>query len=299
MVLAARGLPSIWCVAGRRWSAARSPRAARTPSTATSTATSTRSCGAPGGGRCARARGVADAARWSSASCSARVAPSWLGAGHELARRGADRRRDRVLRRSSTRCCSSAAPRRTSSWGGAAGCMPVLIGWSAVTGTSPGRRRRCSPWSSSGRRRTSGRWPCATATTTRGRGADAAGGRVARAVVAADRRLLVGDGGRHARARPVRPGCTRPRRWRRRGSSPRRTGCTPEPLLGRTVSSTALFHRFNAYLRGLSRVAHRGRRGWSASWCALDAEEIRHHPTRPRTRRSRTPARSRARRAAA
>ena len=49
---------------------------------------------------------------------------------------GASGRRDhRVLRASSTRCCSSAAPRRT--WCGAArpGCMPVMIGWSAVTGT--------------------------------------------------------------------------------------------------------------------------------------------------------------------
>ena len=40
--------------------------------------------------------------------------------------------------------------RRTSQnivWGGAAGCMPVLIGWSAVTGRSArwrGRSPRCS-----------------------------------------------------------------------------------------------------------------------------------------------------------
>ena len=38
--------------------------------------------------------------------------------------------------------------RRTSQnivWGGAAGCMPVLIGWSAVTGSaSTGRRCCCS-----------------------------------------------------------------------------------------------------------------------------------------------------------
>ena len=40
-------------------------------------------------------------------------------------------------------------------WGGAAGCMPVLIGWSAVTGSS-----------SSGRRRTTGRCRCGFATTT-------------------------------------------------------------------------------------------------------------------------------------
>ena len=43
-------------------------------------------------------------------------------------------------------------------WGGAAGCMPVLIGWSAVTGSlSLGRRSSSSPSSSSGRRRTTGR----------------------------------------------------------------------------------------------------------------------------------------------
>ena len=60
--------------------------------------------------------------------------------------------------------------RRTSQnivWGGAAGCMPVLIGWAAVTGSlswAPmGAVRRSS---SSGPRRTTGRSPCATATTT-------------------------------------------------------------------------------------------------------------------------------------
>ena len=50
--------------------------------------------------------------------------------------------------------------RRTSQnivWGGVAGCMPVLIGWAAVTGASAGRRSSCSSSSSSGRRRTTGR----------------------------------------------------------------------------------------------------------------------------------------------
>ena len=36
---------------------------------------------------------------------------------------------------SCTRCGSSAAPRRTSSIGGAAGSVPPLVGWAAVTGT--------------------------------------------------------------------------------------------------------------------------------------------------------------------
>ena len=35
---------------------------------------------------------------------------------------------------SSTRCGSSAAPSQNIVWGGLAGCMPVIIGWSAVTG---------------------------------------------------------------------------------------------------------------------------------------------------------------------
>ena len=81
-------------------------------------------------------------------------------------------------------------------WGGAAGCMPVLIGWAAVTGSlswAPRRAVRAS--SSSGRRRTTGRWRCGSARTTRAAGvpmlpvvADA-GDRGP-----ADRRLLLGDG---------------------------------------------------------------------------------------------------------
>ena len=51
--------------------------------------------------------------------------------------------------------------------GGAAGAVPVLIGWSAVTNCARlGARSCCSPSSSSGRRRTSGPWPSGTATTT-------------------------------------------------------------------------------------------------------------------------------------
>ena len=52
--------------------------------------------------------------------------------------------------------------------GGAAGAVPVLIGWSSVTGQPrPGRRSCCSPSSSTGPRRTSGRSPSSTGTTTR------------------------------------------------------------------------------------------------------------------------------------
>jgi protoheme IX farnesyltransferase len=43
--------------------------------------------------------------------------------------------RDRLLYGSSgTRCCSSGAHPQNIVWGGAAGCMPVLIGWAAVRG---------------------------------------------------------------------------------------------------------------------------------------------------------------------
>ena len=78
-------------------------------------------------------------------------------------------------------------------WGGAAGCFPALIGWTAVTGELA--------WApvvlflvASGRRRTSGRWRSATARTTRRRGPDApGGGRQDRRP--ADRGLLLRDGG--------------------------------------------------------------------------------------------------------
>ena len=65
----------------------------------------------------------------------------------------------RLVRRSRSTCCPRSSrlaailfyvvvytlllKRRTPQnivWGGAAGCMPVLIGWAAVTGTVPGRR---------------------------------------------------------------------------------------------------------------------------------------------------------------
>ena len=53
--------------------------------------------------------------------------------------------------------------RRTSQnivWGGIAGCMPVLIGWSSVTELAVvGRRSSSSSSCSSGRRRTTGRCP--------------------------------------------------------------------------------------------------------------------------------------------
>ncbi|GMA93177.1 hypothetical protein GCM10025881_00010 [Pseudolysinimonas kribbensis] len=47
-------------------------------------------------------------------------------------------------------------------WGGAAGCMPVLIGWAAVTGSLDWAPSSCSGSCSCGRRRTTGRCRCAT-----------------------------------------------------------------------------------------------------------------------------------------
>ena len=44
--------------------------------------------------------------------------------------------------------------------GGAAGAVPPLVGWAAVTGRSPPPRCTCSRSSSTGRRRTSGRCRC-------------------------------------------------------------------------------------------------------------------------------------------
>ena len=70
-------------------------------------------------------------------------------------------------------------------WGGAAGCMPVLIGWAAVTGLAGldalGAVRGRS---SSGRRRTTGRCRCVPGRLRRRRGADAAGRARAAQVVA-------------------------------------------------------------------------------------------------------------------
>ena len=91
--------------------------------------------------------------------------------------------------------------RRTSQnivWGGAAGCMPVLIGWAAVTGSlswapvAAVRRRvllDAAALLGAGHPLPRG--------LRRGRGADAAGRRIARSRRARDRRLLVADGRRH------------------------------------------------------------------------------------------------------
>ena len=51
--------------------------------------------------------------------------------------------------------------------GGAAGALPPVIGWAAVTGDITLPALCCSRWSSTGRRRISGRCRCASAATTR------------------------------------------------------------------------------------------------------------------------------------
>ena len=144
--------------------------------------------------------------------------------------------------------------RRTSQnivWGGAAGCMPVVIGWAAVTGTVG--------------------WPALVmfgviffwtpphfwALAMRYREDYAAAGVPMLPVVAtpvqvspADRRLLVGDGRLDAAAGPGHlAGCTR---WSRCSAGPgsccRRTGCTRRWRPGREVAPMRLFHLSNMYL---------------------------------------------------
>ena len=148
-------------------------------------------------------------------------------------------------------------------WGGAAGCMPVVIGWAAVTGTVG--------------------WPALVmfgviffwtpphfwALAMRYRDDYAAAGvpmlpvvatpaQVSRRIVAyawvmVAATLLLLPVGRRGSTRP--PPC-----WAGRGSSPRRTGCTRASSRGAPVSPMALFHRSNAYLCGAVR-GDRGRRG--------------------------------------
>ena len=71
------------------------------------------------------------------------------------------RRRCRSVRSSSTssstRCCLKRRTAQNIVWGGIAGCMPVLIGWSAVTNSMSWAPSSSSSSSSSGRRRTTGR----------------------------------------------------------------------------------------------------------------------------------------------
>ena len=85
----------------------------------------------------------------------------------------------------------------------------------------------------------------------RGRGADAARGGGARAGVAPDRRLRVGDGGRHASAAARHLLDLRGGRGGRRGLVPRAAHAARRGRRGPQVSSMALFHRSNAYLCGL------------------------------------------------
>ena len=66
-------------------------------------------------------------------------------------------RRDPLLRRRLHDDASSGAPPQNIVWGGIAGCMPVLIGWSAVTARCRWAPSCSSASSSSGRRRTTGR----------------------------------------------------------------------------------------------------------------------------------------------
>ena len=134
MVLAAGGLPDWWVARGddgRRHARGRQRERAQLlprPRHRRDHAAHRRAARWPG----TRSRRPA---RWSSAWSSASSSVLAIGARHELAGRRPHPRRHRASTSSSTRCCSSAAPSQNIVWGGAAGCMPVLIGWTAVTGS--------------------------------------------------------------------------------------------------------------------------------------------------------------------
>ena len=174
------GLPSLYAGRRRPWSGARWRPAARTPSTATWTATSTRSCTGPSNrplvtGAC-HPRGALRIRR----RAGRRVDP-WLGLLVNGLSAGAARPGARS--RFYVGFYTMLLKRRTSQnivWGGAAGCMPVLIGWSAVTGSLAWPAWSSSRSSSSGRRRTTGRCPCASRRVRSRRGADAPGRRQGR-----------------------------------------------------------------------------------------------------------------------
>ena len=194
------------------------------------------------------------AARWSSGSSSASIAvgsmacvTNWLAGGLTAASPSRSTS-------SSTRCCSSAAPSQNIVWGGAAGCMPVLIGWTAVTGSlawAPVVALRAS--CSSGRRRTSGRWPSATARTTRAPACRCC--RWSRRPMRVAREIVVYSWLTVAASLALWPLATG---WvygvlagagRRRCCSSRPTGCSPGTRAGGAdAKPMQLFHLSNSYL---------------------------------------------------
>ena len=147
--------------------------------------------------------------------------------------------------------------RRTSQnivWGGAAGCMPVVIGWAAVTGTrrvaGAGDVRRDLLLDAAA---LLGAGDALPRRLRRGRRADAAGGGHPGAGVAADRDLRVGDGGvvAAAGARDVVDLRGGRRRRSARSSCSARTGCTPAWSRAARSPPMTLFHLSNMYLCGL------------------------------------------------
>ena len=215
----------------RRWSAARWPPAARTPSTATSTATSTQVMHRTGHRPLVTGQGQPRAARWCSASCSACASVGWLAARRSTGcSRRCSRWRDRLLRRRLHDAAQAAHPaehrvgRRRRLHAGA----HRLGGGHRFAGLGAGGAVRAS--SSSGRRRTTGRCRCGSATTTpRPACRCCRWWRRQRRGRAADRRLHLGDGRGSLLLWPV--GAHRPvyarrgARARRGGSCARRTGC--------------------------------------------------------------------------
>ena len=147
-------------------SAARSPPAAPTPSTCTSTATSTalmeRTKNRP------LVTGAHHAPRRPHLRHRPRGRGLRLPLGHgQPAQRRAGRRRLPLLRVRVHALAQAHVRASNIVIGGAAGAVPVLIGWSGGhRHASTGPRSCCSRSSSTGPRRTSGPWPSATGTTT-------------------------------------------------------------------------------------------------------------------------------------
>ena len=153
---------------------------------------------------------------------------------------------------SSTRWCSSAALPQNIVWGGAAGCMPVLIGWAAVTGSLAwppvilfGVVFFWTPphfWALAMRFR-DGLRARRRADAAGGRGAGASGSRHL-VLLGADRRDVAGCSGRSPPA-----GSTACLRRRRRGAARRGAPSATRDVAGRRGGRPMrLFHLSNSYL---------------------------------------------------
>ena len=133
--------------------------------------------------------------------------------------------------------------------GGAAGALPPVIGWAAVTGNvGAARRCSCSRSSSTGRRRTSGRCRCGSARTTPRPACRCC------------------PSSRASPRRPARSACTRSS-WSRSRSS-----CSPSARMGLiylvaavVLGAIFLWQAYGLWRRGASEEARRPARSGSTS----------------------------------